>query len=606
MSFGIKARTLAALGPLNVFRVGLYRLGLKSGMSRVKRISAPEPQGPFFVRTPARLKHPQASGAWQREATYFDARSFPLLAGLPDWMGNPYKGKSLTRPERPWWQISDFDPETGDIKVIWEPSRLNWVIAAAERAAAGQEEGWEQLDVWLCDWCEKNPPYLGPNWKCGQEASIRVMHLAMAAIITGNAANPAPGLLNLVETHLKRIEPTVQYAIGQDNNHGTSEAAALFIGGSMLEQCGNTDGRQYASLGRKLIENRVNHLVAADGSFSQHSLTYHRLFLDSMVMTEVWRRRSGLAEFSKGTREKLSRASEWLFAMTDPESGDGPNLGANDGARLLPLADSGYRDFRPCVQLSMALFCGKRAYAEDGLWNDAFAWLGLDLPAAPAALPGSAQFDDGGYAILKAGQARAIFRYPRFRFRPAQSDALHVDFWLGSQNLLRDSGTYSYSAGSEALAEFAGAAGHNTVSFDGRDQMPRLGRFLFGAWLRSEDVRFDGASNEAAAAYTDWRGNKHSRSVLLTQERLIVTDTAAGPFERMVLRWRLAGGPWRIDGNQVTDGTYHLTISASMPLVRAEIVMREESLFYLERQPVQVAEFEFASAGTVISEFVWP
>lgn len=606
MSFGVKARTMAALGLLNVLRVGVYRLGLKSGLSRVQRLEAVRPEGPFFVRTPPRADLPQPSQAWRKEAVYFDAGFFPLEMAAPDWMLNPYTGIRLSGADRPWWQIPDFDQAVGDIKIIWEPSRFGWVLAAAERAAVGAEEGWAQLEAWLSDWCAKNPPYQGPNWKCGQEASIRVMHLAMAAIITGNADHPAPGLFGLIETHLKRIEPTIQYAIGQDNNHGTSEAAALFIGGSMLARAGLRSGRRYASLGRKLIENRVNHLVAPDGSFSQHSLTYHRLFLDTMVMTEVWRQHTGLPQFSASTRKRLGRAAEWLFAMIDPQSGDGPNLGANDGARLLPLTATGYRDFRPCVQLAMALFCGKQAYAGAGSWNEPFAWLDLTVPETAAAAPGTAQFDDGGYAILRAGQARVLFRYPRFRFRPAQSDALHTDLWLGSLNLLRDAGTFSYNVDSQTLDQFAGAAGHNTIAFDDQDQMPRLGRFLFGEWLRPNHVSVDDQANEAVAGYTDWRGNSHHRSVTLTPRNLTVTDRVSGPFRRAVLRWRLASGSWRVDGNRVTDGRHQLTISSTTPLVRLDIVERAESLFYLERRPVPVIECEFASPGTITSEFVWP
>lgn len=607
MNVGVVARTLAALGPLNVLRVGIYRLGLSSNLSAVQRLSAPVSRGPFFVRKPARPDLlPLASRSWLTETSYFDARSFPLVSDIPDWMSNPYAGRTLGAVDRPWWQIPDFDPEAGDIKIIWELSRFGWVLAAAERAAAGEEAGWEQLESWVSDWCERNPPYLGPNWKCGQEASIRVMHLAMAAIVTGNADDPTPGFKELVETHLKRVEPTIQYAIGQDNNHGTSEAAALFIGGSMLADAGVPSGRRYAKLGRKLIENRVDHLVAPDGSFSQHSITYHRLFLDSMVMAEIWRRRAGLPAFSGRVRQRLARAAEWLFAMIDPDSGDGPNLGANDGARLLPLTDTGYRDFRPSVQLSTALFCGKRAYGGEGKWNDAFAWLGVTIPETSAVALGSTQYDDGGYALLRAEKARAIFRYPRFRFRPAHSDALHIDLWLGSVNVLRDAGTFSYSVDDETLDQFAGAWGHNTIGFDEQDQMPRLGRFLFGAWLRSEDVHFDAKANRAAAGYTDWRGNRHHRNLKLGASRLTVTDQVSGHFNRGVLRWRLAPGPWRVEGGRlITDGRHRLSVSSTMPLASVRIVEREESLFYLERNTIPVVELEFSSAGTITSEFNW-
>ena len=67
----------------------------------------------------------------------------------------------------------------------------------------------------------------------------------------------------------------------------------------------------------------------------------------------------------------------------------------------------------------------------------------------------------------------------RFRFRPSQADAMHVDLWVKDQNLLSDAGTYSYNTDARWLKYFPGTQSHNTVQFDDRDQMPRLGRFLF-------------------------------------------------------------------------------------------------------------------------------
>src|SRR5690606_32161600 len=125
---------------------------------------------------------------------------------------NLLNGRSIKSPERSWWQIPDFDPETGDIKVIWEASRFDWVLAFAQRMAAGDAKALDQMNQWLSDWCDKNPPYCGPNWKCGQEASIRIMHLAMASLLTGQHTASAGALLDLVRVHLQRIAPTISYA----------------------------------------------------------------------------------------------------------------------------------------------------------------------------------------------------------------------------------------------------------------------------------------------------------------------------------------------------------------------------------------------------------
>ena len=60
--------------------------------------------------------------------------------------------------------------------------------------------------------------------------------------------------------------------------------------------------------------------------------------------------------------------------MISIETGDGPNLGANDGALLFPLTDAPFRDFRPTVQLCMALFNDQKAYDSKGYWDQHLDW----------------------------------------------------------------------------------------------------------------------------------------------------------------------------------------------------------------------------------------
>ena len=606
MSVVLKARTISALGLANVARVAAYRLGLKSGLGRVRRLSAQTPAGPFFEEPRRRVGDLRPSRAWTTESVYFGYHRFALEGAPPDWFLNPMTGLRLDQSGQPWWQIPDFNTCAGDIKVIWEPSRFDWVLAGAEAAAAGDADALPRMEQWLENWCRSNPPFCGPNWKCGQETSIRVMHMAMAALVLGSEDAPTPGLQQLLAVHLQRIEPTISYAIGQDNNHGTSEAAALFVGGTWLAACGHERGRHWGELGRKLIENRLRRLVATDGSFSQYSLTYHRVLLDTLVMAEVWRRRRALPAFSQTARARMAAAARWLFAMIDPLSGDGPNLGANDGARFLPLTDTDYRDFRPTVHSAMALFVGERAYAGHGEWEAPLRWLGIAMPDTVSAPPVSALFDEGGYAVLRQPGAMALLRYPRFRFRPAQADALHVDLWVAGQNLLRDAGTYSYNSDAVTLDRFGGTAGHNTVQFDGRDQMPRLGRFLFGEWLKAERVGFDATKGQAGAAYRDWRGAGHARVVTSGPGRLRVDDALSGRFGRAVLRWRLAQGDWKIDGHGVGDGHRRLSITADVDIARLTLTQSEESLYYLEKHPVPVLEVEVEAPGTITSELVWP
>jgi len=472
--------------------------------------------------------------------------------------------------------------------------------AWATTSAKGDVAASHRLNEWLADWARANPPFKGPNWKCGQEAAIRVMHLVVAAWVLGQDRRPEPGLVQLLLVHLQRIAPTMSYAIGQQNNHGTSEAAALFVGGSFLT---GHDPRAdaWAAKGRRWLEERARTLIEPDGSFSQYSVTYHRVMLDTYALAEAWRRHRGLPHFSRRLSERLSAATSWLEAMTDRDTGDASNLDANDGARLMQLTGGDYRDFRPSVQLAAALFLERDAFGP-GPWTAPLRWLDVpDGEAGPA--PGSVTFPDGGYHVLWTERAWAVLRFPRFRFRPSQADALHVDLWVNGVNLLRDAGTFSYNA--PGAGWFAGTAAHNTVTFDGRDQMPRLGRFLFADWLRAEAVKpvaQQGAAISAAAGYTDGHGVRHRRTIWLSPKGLTCQDQISGDLRHACLRWRLAPGNWGRDGDLLRDGSVALSIDVDGASVQPELGTTEESRYYLQRSEVPMAWIDINRPATLTTK----
>ncbi len=605
--FAIKARTIFSLGIVNIGRVALYRLGLKVG-KHTHRHHVPLPCGPFFRLKPCACRGPSTQ-TWRETARYFGWYPVACKKNIPDWHINPFTGGRFEKNDRPYWEIPDFDPQVGDIKTVWEASRFDWVLAMSQRVATGDESELTRLNVWLADWCQKNHAYCGPNWKCGQEASIRVMHLAMAALLLGQIRNPEAGLVDLIALHLARIDSTLSYAIAQDNNHGTSEAAALFIGGSWLDLVRPDKlSKRYCIRGRKWLENRISRLIETDGSFSQYSVNYHRVLLDTLSMTEVWRRELSLPDFSEAFSHRCRIAMEWLNTFVQPGTGDVPNIGANDGARLFPLSNTDYRDYRPSIQLAAALFSDATVYAEQGSYDQPLEWLNIKKPSDLLPPVTTHLFDKGGYAFLEKGDTRIYLRFPRFRFRPSHADALHLDFWLAGENILRDGGSYSYNGGSEWLDYFQGTVSHNTIQFDDRDQMPRLSRFLFGAWLKNKfPTRITQDENNLffEAGYTDNFGVSHHRKVLLSLSSMKVTDTIKGSFEKAVLRWRLQPGKWILRDDQVNNDKIHLKIMTDSNPTRLEILEGWESRYYLQKTHLPVIEIEVDQPGKIVTEISW-
>lgn len=599
-------RTARAIGFRNLARVVAFRAGLRSGLHRVLRVVPERIVPPVFH--PPQAPAPEGAVArtnWDAEAKLFG--SIRLECGEPpDWHRSVVTGRRSRDDE--WFRLSDFDADLGDIKGVWELSRCDWAIAFAQRAALGHEAAFARLSHWLADWLEKVPPYRGANWKCGQEASIRVLHFLAAAIVLGQDGEPAEGLLKLVEVHLRRIAPTIAYAVGQDNNHGTSEAAALFCGGSLLASAGVASGEGWCRLGRKWLEDRVRHLIATDGSFSQHSVVYHRMMLNTLSFSETWRRRRDLPPFSDTFLDRARKATWWLRQFVDLQSGEAPNYGANDSSHILAMCDAGSRDFRPSLQWAAAVFCERRAVEGDGPYNQQLRWLGISVPEAVLAAPQRETFDAGGTHVLRAGTAVAYLNYPRFRFRPSQADALHCDLWVAGENILPDAGSFSYNSTEEDLVYFSGTASHNTIQFDQRDQMERLGRFLFADWLKTSEVepvcqRDDRVT--AAAAYRDRQGVSHFRKLTLAGDRLICEDRISGPARQGILRWRCKPGPWRLCGTTLSDGRRTISISSDDPAMAVALKCGEVSHHYASRTSLPVLEIALACPAQVTSEIVF-
>lgn len=405
-----------------------------------------------------------------------------------------------------------------DIRLVWEPGRLVDLPAIAARAPPAAE-------AMLRQFLRENPPFRGPHWACGQEAAIRLAHLLAAQGAVGGGM--LAGLKALVGLHRDRIAATLDYALAQDNNHAISEAAGLWAASLVL---GDPSG---ARKGRTLLERAVHRLFAVSGAFSQQSMRYHLVALEMAAFAERTARAHGGPGLSGASRDRLRAAIAWLARISDPASGLAWRVGPDDASRFFAAAPD---DVRPTLARAGEVF-GTPPSATHAAWLDA----------------------EGGFAGLVLGGLRAFLRLPVHRFRPGQADALHLDLWQAGDCLIGDGGSAIYNFSAEPTApDLARTAAHNTITFDDDDQMPRLSRFLYGAWLRSGAM---GAGPGAMhGAYRDWKGRTHRRDVQLEAASLRVTDRFDGAFFRAAVRWRLPEADWRLDGAVLTGGPFRVAV----------------------------------------------
>jgi len=273
-------------------------------------------------------------------------------------------------------------------------------------------------------------------------------------------------------------------------------------------------------------------------------MRYQLVALEMPALAQAEATRLGLPGLPADALARLREGAGWLARITHPSRGHAWRLGPDDGSRFFGAPQD---DLRPALDRAASAFGAWPA--RDAPRGDARAWLD----------------DQGGIAGLEMGSVRAFLRLPVHRFRPGQADALHLELWDGQDCLLTDAGSALYNANADPDApDLARTAAHNTIAFDGDEQMPRLSRFLYGAWLRPLDL---GAfALVMSGAYRDWKGRSHGRSVHMYAGGVVVTDRFAGNFRQAVQRWRLPDADWRIENATLIGGPFEIEVRGARHL----------------------------------------
>jgi asparagine synthase (glutamine-hydrolysing) len=571
----------------------------------------------------------QAERLGEGEFRYFQCR--PIRAGFPpDWHRNALTGDRAP-DDRHWSRIDDFD--YGDIKGIWEPNRFGFAYTLVRAYwRTGRIEFAETFWQLVEDWHGRNPPQLGPNWKCGQEIALRLMAwcFALHGFLDATATTPARVSLlgQMIAVSAGRIEACLDYALSQRNNHGITEAVGLWTTGLLFPQFRRAE--VWRETGRAALEQQARELIYEDGSFAQHSANYHRVMLHDYL----WALRLGAlhaAPLSEALRSRVGMAADFLLQIQDGQTGRVPCYGHNDGALVLPLSNCDYQDFRPVVQATRYAMHGVRTFPA-GPWDEDLLWL-FGPAAADAPMQTFAPLDlaagHGGCYTLRAKRGFVFIHCPRFRHRPSQADALHVDVWWRGQNMALDAGTYSYNAPAPWDKALERTECHNTVVVDGQDQMERAGRFLWLPWLHARR-RCQLRSQGGTLAY--WEGEhdgyrrlrpavRHRRAVVrLGDEHWLVLDRLESNGEHQYrLHWLVADYPARSlqDQGQLAlstpGGDYHLQMGSLGPARQYSLVRADESStrgwrspYYCERQPALSWALQVAASSCWLWSLLGP
>lgn len=429
----------------------------------------------------------------------FFSKAWRELGAEYDWVTNPVTGYHYN-PCQHWTKVNDFSQEAGDIKFVWEKSRFSWLLTVCRYDYHFDEDHAEFAFSQILDWIEKNPLNCGPNYKCSQETSLRVLNWMFALSFYKNS--PV-----LTEERLQRIMTSIYWQIDHvykninfsriavRNNHAITETLTLYLMGMMFAQMPNAS--KWKKNGKKWFEQEIGYQIEDDGTFIQDSMNYHRVVIQLLTYAIAIADKYG-EKFSDFVYEKAYKSVNFLYQSQEPSNGWLPNYGANDGALFFPLSDVDYRDYRPQLDALHGLLTGNPLYGE---YLEDAQWLGYNVPTFRKTFPelkkqeGIIRFEKSGFYLIREKHTLSFIRCGLFKTN-GSTDQLHLDVWHKGINVLLDGGSFMYNTDEETVRYFAGTESHNTIMLGDCDQMLKGMRFiwLYPPTLLSADLHEEGGS----------------------------------------------------------------------------------------------------------------
>jgi len=408
----------------------------------------------------------------------------------------------------------------GDIRLAWEPARLQWLVGLGLLCRHGNAEQARRaarlLESALASFVEANPPLQGIHYVSAMECALRLMAVCHALDLArdhlADADQSWSRVLALVAQHAGFIEQRLSLH-SSAGNHTVAEAAGLVYAGQLFPELPGAS--RWKARGLALLAQEAPRQVLEDGGGLEQAFGYLVFVADLCGLVDALLRQHG-EQCHAEIHAAFLRARGFLATMV-ATMGRVPLVGDGDGGHALA------------------------------------PWLRLAIPSElPPAVP-ELSFPQAGYSLLR-GQGSVdtavLLDHGPLGMPPSfghgHADALAIQFRHGGMDVLIDPGTGTYTGDAVWRRYFRSTGAHNTVTVDGQDQAVQVSAFMWSHPYRCELLRLErhGPSVLALArheAYVRLGGVVHWRGLALHDSgALLVWDHLRGEgAHEAVLHWQL-------------------------------------------------------------------
>jgi len=451
----------------------------------------------------------------------------------PDWFWDPVTGRR-SAPDRYAFRINNRSEEqTGNVKQVWEISRLQHLTLLATAWFLTREEKYAcRVADQLRSWWRQNSFLSGVHWTSGIELGVRLISMVWIRRLLDDW----PGVADLFEHNplaVRQIRWHQQYLAAfpsrgsSANNHVIAEAAGQLVASCAFPWFPESERWRRKSavlLERELIRNTF------PSGIGRELASDYQCFVAELGFLAAVEAEAGSHPLSAATWERLGAMADSAAALVD-ECLRPPRQGDSDDGRAL-LLDAPAPNRWPSLLAVADSLIGRlnwwpRPPADAGSpLISALTGSKHEIEGRPGLRP--SHFPDAGMTLLRTSGRNEI--WCRCDGGPhgylsiaahAHADALSVEVRYTGVDILADPGTYCYHGEPEWRSYFRSTIAHNTAELGGRSQSSEGGPFMWVRHARSREIEVidDGDIARWTAEHDGYASLDppalHRRSVLL-------------------------------------------------------------------------------------------
>ncbi len=436
----------------------------------------------------------------------------------PDWFADPVTGRRAPQDRYAFRIDHRSATETGNVKQLWELSRLQHVtVLAGARFVTGDDAYAEAAATQLESWWRENPFLSGVHWTSGIEVGLRLITWVWARRLLEGW----PGAAVLFEDNpvaVAQVSWHQQYLAAlrsrgsSANNHVIAEAAGQVVASCAFPWFASS--ARWRRQATALLEEELARNTFGTGLNREQASDYHAFVTELGLIAGAEAAAAG-HPLSAPAWERLGSMVDAAAAILD-ETRRAPRQGDSDEGRAVVLDPPDANRWDTVLGTGAALFGSQPWWPPPsaGVTSTVVgALVGRRPLAAPRPSRRPSHFADAGLTILRTAPGTEPEIWCRCDGGPhgflsiaghAHADALSVEVRLGGVDVLADPGTYCYHGEPQWRQYFRSTLGHNTVEVGGQDQSQSGGPFLWlrhahGAGVQVSDGGADGAGGGAPA-----------------------------------------------------------------------------------------------------------